>query len=246
MFPLPKWFLSCVVGAVLLGACTVPHMRVDPALADRSAALPVSGRDGWLIEQELAFGGYRSGPVSRGWTKGYDYPFFIRFSGAREKLRFAVRADSGLEAMVHCAGKLREQDLRVFRDYFDVNIGTTDSFAGTVLLDGGLRYDFYVDNLNTQQNLGHRAVEGEATAQGAEAVRLRPVWQLASGQRWPGTEAIGIEMLREGRVIGAVETVSAGRVWIDSDLPGEDRLLIASLASALLLRSGLAEHNDDL
>ena len=53
----------------------------------------------------------------------------------------STAADSGLEAMVHCAGKLREQDLRVFRDYFDVNIGTTDSFAGTVLLDNA-RFEF--------------------------------------------------------------------------------------------------------
>lgn len=220
-------------------------MRVDPGLDGAAAALPVQGRDGWRVDQVLVFGPYRSGPVSRGWTKGYDYPFIIRFSGAREKLRFAVRDDAGNEAMVHCAGKLREQDLRAFREYFDVNLKTTDTFAGTILLNGEQAFEFHVENLNVQQNIGYKPLEGSIRG-GAEPIRLQAVWHTESGQRWLDTQPIGVEFLRNGGAIGAVETVNAGRVWIRDDLAQTDRLLLASMASALLLRSGLAEHNDDL
>lgn len=243
MVPLSRWAVPFLLCALFLAGCSTPQMRVDPLLAAQASALPVSGREGWLVDQILSFGEYRSGPVSRGWTKGYDYPFVIRFTGAREKLRFAVFDHSGNEAMVHCAGKLREQDLRLFRDYFDINIGTTDTFIGTVALNGGRQYDFHFENLNTQQSTGYRPLEGTVQG-GIETIRLRAVWHLASGQRWLDTQPIGVEFLRAGRVIGAVETVNEGRVWISEDLGGEDRLLLASLAAALLLRSDLADHND--
>ena len=243
MVPLTRWVRPGLILTLFLAGCSTPQMRVDPALTAQAPALPVSGRNGWLVEQVLSFGEFTSGPVSRGWTKGYDYPFFIRFTGAREKMRFAVRDRSGNEAMVHCAGKLREQDLRLFREYFDVNIGTTDTFIGTVALNGGRQYDFHVENLNTQQNLGYRPLEGTLRG-GGDPIEVRAVWHLASGQRWLDTQPIGVEFLRAGRVIGAVETVNEGRVWISEDQGGEDRLLLASLAAALLLRSDLSEHND--
>jgi hypothetical protein len=243
MIALPKYLLLPLLPVLALAGCSVPQMRVDPDLRGDAIAWPVQGRNGWLVDQVLAFGPYRSGPVSRGWTKGYDYPFIVRFSGAREKLRFAVRDDAGNEAMVHCAGKLREQDLRAFRDYFDVNIKTTDTFTGTILLNEARSFDFHIENLNVQQNVGYKPLEGAVRGAG-ESIRLRAVWQTASGQRWLDTQPIGVEFLRDGSVIGAVETVNEGRVWIRDDLDGEVRMVLASLASALLLRSGLAEHND--
>lgn len=243
MVPLSRWVLSGLMFTLLLAGCSTPQMRVDPGLAAQTPALPVSGREGWLVEQVLSFGEFRTDPVNRGWTKGYDYPFIIRFTGAREKLRFAVRDGSGREAVVHCAAKLREQDLRLFREYFDVNFGTTDTFIGTIALEGSRQRDFFIENLNTQQNIGYRPLEGAVRGTG-DPIDIRAVWHLASGQRSYDTQPMGIEFLSAGRVVGAVETVNEGRVWISDDLGGEDRLLLASLASALLLRSSLADHND--
>lgn len=233
----------CLAICQVLTACTTPQMRVDPALASSATAYPVQGRGGWLLDQRLHFGEFSAGPVSRGWTKGYDYPFIIRFTGAREKLRFPVNDGMGNEAMVHCIGKLREQDLRIFRDYFDVNINTTDTFACTLEVNDSAAYDFYASNLNVQQNLGYKPMQGSVQG-GAGPVELRSVWQLSSGQRSLDTEPLGVEFLRGGEVIGAVETVNEGRVWVRDDLDQESRLVIGAVAAALLLRSGLAEHND--
>ena len=233
------WSLLCLA----LVGCSLPQMRVDPELSRHSEAHTVSGRDGWRLEQRLSFGAYRAGPVSRGWTKGYDYPFIVRFTGAREKLRFAVDDSSGNTALVHCIGKLREADLRVFSDYFDIGVYTKDTFTGTISLDAG-SVDFFVNDLNVQQSTGYRPLEGTAFT-GSRPISLRAVRQLESGQRWRGTEPIGAEFLRSGEVIGAVETVNEGRVWIRENLEAEDRLILASLASALLLRSGLGDYNDE-
>lgn len=235
--------VTCLATCLVLAACTTPQMRVDPALEASAAAHPVQGRTGWLLNQRLHFGEFSAGPVSRGWTKGYDYPFIIRFTGAREKLRFPVSDGTGNEAMVHCIGKLREQDLRIFRDYFDVNINTTDTFTCALEVNDSATYDFYASNLNVQQNLGYKPMQGSLRG-GAELVELRSVWHLSSGQRSLATEPLGVEFLRGGEVIGAVETVNEGRVWVRDDLDQESRLVVGAVAAALLLRSGLAEHND--
>lgn len=238
-----RLFAKCLAVCLLLPACTTPQMRVDPVLESVAIAYPVQGRSGWLLDQRLRFGEFSAGPVSRGWTKGYDYPFIIRFTGAREKLRFPVSDGTGNEAMVHCIGKLREQDLRIFRDYFDVNINTTDTFTCALEVNDSATYDFYASNLNVQQNLGYKPMQGSLRG-GAEPVDLRSVWHLSSGQRSLTTEPLGVEFLRGGEVIGAVETVNEGRVWVRDDLDQESRLVIGAVAAALLLRSGLAEHND--
>ncbi|MGK2926963.1 MAG: hypothetical protein ACSLE2_15220 [Lysobacterales bacterium] len=236
----------CVISLAIclaLTACTTPQMRVDPALESAATAYPVQGRSSWLLNQQLRFGEFSAGPVSRGWTKGYDYPFIIRFTGAREKLRFPVDDGMGNEVMVHCIGKLHEQDLRFFREFFDVNIKTTDTFACTLEVNDSAAYDFYASNLNVQQNLGYMPMQGSVKG-GTELVELRSVWHLLSGQRALGTEPLGVEFLQGGEVIGAVETVNEGRVWVRDDLDQESRLVIGAVAAALLLRSGLAEHNE--
>lgn len=238
-----RLFAMCLAVCLLLTACTTPRMRVDPALESAAVVYAVQGRGGWLLDQRLRFGEFSVGPVSRGWTKGYDYPFIIRFTGAREKLRFPVSDGLGNEAMAHCIGKLREQDLRIFRDYFDANINATDTFACALRVNDSAVYDFYAANLNVQQSLGYKRMQGSLRG-GPESVELRSVWQLSSGQRSLTTEPLGVEFLRGSEVIGAVETVNEGRVWLRDDLDQESRLVLGVVAAALLLRSGLADHND--
>lgn len=229
------------LGAWLPLACTMPAMQVDPGLAVASAALPVAGRQGWLVRQQLRFGEYHSGPVRRGWTRGYDYPFIVRFTGASEKLEFRTTSTSTRAADAFCIGRLSEQDLALFRRHFAINLRTRDLFTCTVVLDGIGSYDFYAADLNQNRSSGE--VAGALHGPGL-AVSLRPVWRLQDGSRSWDTRPPGLEFLREGRVVGAVETVNDGRVWLDPGLPARERLVLAALASALLLRSDLEGHND--
>jgi hypothetical protein len=199
---------------LVVAGCATPQMRVDSTLEAAGKVYAVHGHQGWLVDQQLRFGRFLAGPVTRGWTKGYGYPFIVRFAEAREKLRFAVPAEGRAEATSHCIGMLREQDLHAFLEYFDVNPNTADTFACSVGVDGG-----------------------------AAPVELRSVWHLASGQCSLGTEPLGYEFLRAGEAIGAGDTVNEGRVWLRGNLAPEERLVIATAASALLLRKGLAQHN---
>lgn len=219
-------------------------MRLPEALQDNAELYTVDGRDGWRINQLITFGEFRAGPVTRGWTRGYDYPFLVRFSGASEKLQFPLVDQHGGQAQVFCFGKLRETDLRAFKDYFDVSLHATDTFTCSVSSASGDTYDFYVSNMNVQQNLDYKTMQGSLRGGGTE-YQLRSVWRLDNGQRSLDTQPLGVEFIRDGQAIAAVETVNEGRVWLRNGLDKSSRLAIAASASALLLRSGLAEHNDN-
>ena len=232
--------MLCVVS--LLAGCTVPNMQVDPNLSASTQAMPVSGRQGWLVNQQLAFGGFSSGPVKRSWTTGYNIPFIVRFSGAKEKLGFPVSNPAGESAEFFCLGKLREYDLPVFNKAFEVKLKTTDVFTCGIAL-GEQSYEFYSENLN--QNPRFSEITGQLQTP-AGVITIHPVGSLQGGQSSWSTTALGYELKQDGRTVAAVETLNEGRVWISPELPADEQLLVAGVASALLLRSSLAEHNDDL
>ncbi len=235
------FYISCLA-VLLLSGCTVPYMRVDPQLSAQAPALSVQGRQGWLINQELSFGDYSSSPVKRSWTKGYNIPFIVRFSGAKEKLGFSMQNSAGDKAELFCLGKLREIDLPVLNKAFEVNLKTTDAFT-CAISSADQSFEFYSENLN--QNPRFNAPTGQLKGPGVE-LSIRPVGSLEGGQSSWSTTALGYELLADGQVLAAVETLNDGRVWIGPELSVHQQLLAASVAAALLLRSSLAEHNDDL
>jgi hypothetical protein len=235
-------FTLLITSGLFIQACTVPYMQVDPALSARAPAMPVAGRQGWLVNQQLSFGEFSSGPVKRSWTTGYNIPFIVRFSGAKEKLGFSFRNAQGGQAELFCVGKLREIDLPVLNKAFEVNLKTTDVFTCAIAL-GDESFEFYSENLNQNPRLGE--ITGQLQGPGLD-IALRPVGKLEGGQSSWSTTALGYELQQEGETLAAVETLNNGRVWINPGLPDSQQLIVAGVASALLLRSSLAEHNDDL
>ena len=59
-----KILIAAIYATLLLGACTT--MQVEPALLSNADIMEVKGRQGWLINQKLQFGEYKSGKVKRG------------------------------------------------------------------------------------------------------------------------------------------------------------------------------------
>lgn len=224
---------------------TVPRMQVDERLRSGTSVYEVEGRQGWLIKQKIRFGPFYTNEVKRSWTKGYDYPFVVRFTGAREKLAFTIHGRAELSAQVHVAGKLKERDLTAFGKYFDINVYTQDVMAGSVAVQTGQpepeHYDFFVTNLNRNPTQGE--VGGHVRGPGLDAT-LRPVTHLDTGQRMLDVRYPGFEFLADNQAVAAVQTLNDGRVWLHDALPDRQQLIFAAVAASLLLRSDLEDHND--
>ena len=198
-------------------------MMIDRHLAD-VAAMPVEGRQGWQVKQVIRFGKFEIGPVKRGWTKGYDYPFIIRFTSAKEKLEFETRDGEGRLVRSFCAGKLSEQDFHKFYKYFDINLRSKDLFSCSIAVEGREQADFYVHDLNQNRTSG--TVKGMIKDAGHE-FEIRPVWHLDSGKKSWDIRPLGMEFVSDGQVVGAVESIDNGRVWLHPDLNSERQLTLA-------------------
>lgn len=219
-----------------LASCSTPQMAVDNELQS-STAMSVKGRQGWMLNQHLSFGEFTTGKVKRGWLKSYDIPFIVRFSGAKEKLSYDLTDSGGNTAEVFCMGKLREQDLPLFNQLFEVNLNWQDAFSGTISLNEGRQhYDFLVTDLN--QNNWFRPAEGFIRYRDG-LIEIQPVDKLSNGKRALGMEALGFQFVYKGEVVGAVETLNNGRVWLKDGLAPDLRLILGSVSAALLLRSEL-------
>lgn len=235
-----KKLIAVLILAGFIFGCSAPHMKVDSDLQKNAGRYEVKGRNGWLVNQKLSFGEYHSSKVNRSWTKGYDFPFIIRFSGAKEKLHFSMQDSHGNTAEIFCLGKLREQDLLLFHKYFDINIKAKDAFTGSVALSQSNSYDFYVANLN--QNNWFKEAKGHVFGNNLN-IEIRPVKHLNNDKKMLDMHVPGFEFFQDGKIVGAVETLNKGEVWLANYLTKEERLVLAGVASALLLRSELAEHN---
>ncbi|MCW5920751.1 MAG: hypothetical protein KIS77_00260 [Saprospiraceae bacterium] len=220
-------------------ACRTPEIALDPALS--AEAMPVKGRNGLQIGQVIRYGEYTTDKVRRGWTKGYDIPFFLRFQAAKEKLSFTQYGPSKTQAEVACVSRFKSTEIPLVRDFFGIPLEYKNYFAGSVVMRKGRNsWDFIVHNPNGDF-LRQRASAGFAES-GSQRIEIEAVRGLQGQPDWLKELAVyGHEFRMDGKVVGAVSTVNRGTVWIDQRLEAETRTVIAAIATGLLLRTDVEE-----
>lgn len=219
-----------------IAACTTPHMMVDRELKSNTPAWNVKGKQGWIINQKLSFGPYATGKVSRGWTRSYDIPFFVRFRGSKEKFHFEQKGPEG-SLIVHTVQSLKAKEIDFLKGYFSIPLDFQDAFSGTIGTekDPG-KWTFVVNNPNDQY-FGETS-EGYLS-NGNELYKIHEVRQNSKKRDTKWGLIFGYEVFRNGKVIAGIETINNGRVWIDKNLNEEETQVMAAFAAALLLRSEL-------
>lgn len=216
-------------------ACRTAEISVDPGL--NATALPVKGRNGLQIGQVIRYGEYTTDKVRRGWTKGYDVPFFIRFQGAQEKLSFTQFGPHHTHAEVSCISKFKNTEVMLVRDFFGIPIDYQNFFAGNITLqDGKTNWTFIVHNPNGDF-LRRKASAGFAQ-NGTQRIEVEAIRGLDGQPEWMKELTVfGHEFSIGGKVVGAVSTINRGKVWISDSLDAETRTVIAAMATGLLLRT---------
>lgn len=224
---------------LFLPGCKAPQIYVTPELKENSLMLPVKGRQGFQIGQKLSFGEFTTSKIKRGWTRAYDIPFIVRFQGVKEKFTFQQFGKKGQVADVFCAGKFRSVEMTGLKDYFNIVLNEKNHFAGSIIFNGGNEmWDFLLYNPD-----GRPMDKAKAgfLRKGNEVFEIHGIRRLANGKSNWSVDFWGFEFLYKGEAIATVETINNGNVWLKKDLSDNQRLLLASMASALLLRSNLEE-----
>lgn len=229
-------------------SCTTPQMLVDNQLQHQSVHMPVNGRHGWMMNQELEFGSYRTGKVSRGWTKSYQMDLMvIGFQGTREKYSFTIK-DEKNELYTLCANQVKGVDIPIdrlvnpytSRDLFSFTIQTKDLFTASIIDNSALNtWNLLIANRDDFRKNGNYV--GLITSYTSEPIMILPVRKLQD-QKSVGMDIVGFEFKEGDKIIGAVETINSGKVWIDNSLDENRKLLLAAASTALLLQNDLYFH----
>ena len=203
-------------------------MPVDPTLASRAEPLAVTGNNPRLWNRPLAFGPFRTEQVSEGGQWRWAAPLLGGEAGIAWQNYRLVLNDGSQRIQTACRTR------RVFLERDDWSVDP--SLGRLPVLQCALRPEdggepWVVTLRRTPTNKFAGTLQSEP---GGETIQLESKHR-AEGAIVDSADPVGYTMTRDGTVLGAVETINRGRVWIDPSLAGSDRLRAAGVAAALLL-----------
>lgn len=221
--------LSTLAVVVLLltasSACAPVRMALPDGLPT-SEPMSVQGRQGWRINQRIRFGPYATERIDRSWTRGRDLQI-LAYDGSRRNQSYGFLLREGGEPAweVACTTRLRRDALAF------------DDWAIALREDGRLLceiQDLEGDGRPLRLTLiseGERPLRGTLEGDHLQ-VEVRGTNRLAKGL--PLGETSGYHLRSGDRVLGAVQVINAGTVWLSPHLTPPERGALAALAAALL------------
>jgi hypothetical protein len=215
---------------MLLAACSTSgplHIVVDPSLAD-GEIYEVSGKSNRHWGQPLTFGDFATKKTRVGETWMWSTGFFDVGAGVRQQpYRFLFLDEAGGEWQVECRAKtpiLRHAD-----DHGSWEVPLGETRLGCALRDPaglvhplalhGTGLDFAGTSGFGEDGIEIRSLHGIPDRDGRE-------------HRFPGV--LGYELRQGDRVLGSVDLLGKGRVYLAHDLSAELRAPVAATATVLM------------
>jgi len=204
------------------------HVVVDPSLA-RGDAYEVSGFTSRHWGEPLRFGGFTTRKTSAGATWTWSAAAFDFGGGVRtQPYRFVFVGEQGEEWQVECRAKTP-----ILRHTYEN--GSVELPVGETRLSCALRDPSSAVHTLT---LAGDAVDFRGVAAvGDPPLEIRPLHDVpdsaGDAHRIPGV--LGYELRQGDRVLGSVDLLGRGRVYLASGLPSELRTATAMTAAVLLL-----------
>jgi hypothetical protein len=77
---------TLLIALIALSSCTAAKLAVPTAFSSQATKLHVTGLNGWMINQKLGFGPYKTSAIKRGWD----------FSSSVQYTKFGLRPEETL------------------------------------------------------------------------------------------------------------------------------------------------------
>ncbi len=221
-----KFFYLFIV-LIMLFACTIPRIKVSKFLLTDTSVFKAKGKQGWQINQVITFGGYYTSKVKRGGTTTTSR------KKAKQKLSFQQYTPDNKSSKVNTISKYH-------------------TYEGTIIPINNPEniWKFIINNpeLSLSKDVDCGMIENE----NSNKILIRLVREF-EGHKLPGyfksfnleKYYYGYEFIQNEMVIGTVSTISNGRVWIKNHLTPDQKLVLSSVFTALLLRHSIKEILED-
>jgi hypothetical protein len=229
-WPAPGLVLVAITALIAPG-CQAARMPLPEGLAT-AERLPVSGRQGLRPGTRLRFGSFEAHPVTRSWTRGRERGA-IPTATERERTqtyRFTLREDGAERWFVACRASLRS----VRFDVGPILVNPSDESALYCNLqaagDERIAWELELEERHGRPLAGTLALA---------PTRLNIVGTARVESALPMGLTTGYEIRVGDDVLGAVEVINGGAIWLRHDLDPGRRQLLAATAAALLLLEDL-------
>ena len=223
--------LATLGAALVLAACSAsppPQLIVDEALADGDV-YEVTGLSSRRWGQPLRFGSFATRETRVGESWSWSAGLFDTTAGVRtEPYRFVLVGERGAEWHVEC--RARTPMMR----HLDGDGGSTEVDLGPTRLGCALRGDG--DAVSSLSLVGTGLEFTGGARFGDEELAIRGLHQVADREGRPRRipAVLGYEIRAGERVVGSVDTLGDGRVYLAPGLTPEQRDRIAATAAVLL------------
>lgn len=129
-------------------SCKTPSIMVSDNLKTQTTILEANGRQGWQFNQTITFGDYSTSKIQRGWTKGGEWNFFLRFKKAEQKLSFTQYAPNNESADVFAISKFKSNELEFLKGFLSYSFNYQNTYAGLITPNKNLnnQWEFIIHN----------------------------------------------------------------------------------------------------
>ncbi|MER2998708.1 hypothetical protein [Pontibacter populi] len=224
--------LVSLAGTLVFSSCSVPPMALQSDFKQQSEELPVEGRKVFKPNGSFTIGNYTVANVNLGWVNMGGFSIFSYNNvKASQKYQFSLQNGQGNEWYVFGASKLQHKSLKD-------NTGITIEVAPNM--------EYYASHFTSPESgqwhlltvdprhyLERKKFEGELS-NGNTTYKIEPVYKF-EGKSLPLSEIIGYEFRDGETIVGAVQVVNNGNVWLKPQLAPDTRMVLASAMASLLL-----------
>ncbi len=236
-----KKFMLFLCILTIYSACTIPNMLVSEDLKSETSVLDVKGKQGWGFNQDIKFGDYTTSKIKRGWVKGSETNFFIRFQKAEQKMSFVQNTPDNISADVLAVSNFKNNEIDLLRGFLTYSVNFESSFVGTVIPSDNSKsaWEFIIHNPDGSRP--KNADCGVARDKSGRELLIRAVKKVEGQGNWSQINNYGFEFLEKGKSIGAISNINRGKVWIKNDIAPDLKLVVSSIATSLLVRANLSD-----
>ena len=233
----PLTMTTLFVAALLVG-CTAARMELPANMPASASEMPVEGRKAFKFNEPFSFGSYDIFDVQYGWKVTTAWGMFgFDSSQARQTFEFRMRSKDQ-EMIANCATGVNRQSIQSSNflntgGTMNFELHSSQVFAGGKILPIKKKIWILVMNQDTQSIVMDGILTNKSLGISVEGT------QKLSGTSMPLLDPTGYYFRKAGKLIGSVEVINNGAVWIDSHQSKTVQTALAGASGALLLYQDL-------
>jgi len=226
--------IAGLLSFLALSSCNTPKHQINRHSDAEMDVYPVEGRNGWRWKRKVTAGEFTAEQFKGGWVGSYEFPFFLRFRGSKEKFSFVQFDGQRNQAVVMAVDRFKTIEVPLVRNYFNIPIQYEQIFAGSVYLPARKQaYDFWLNYPDANTRITRTEGFIQMPAGKVEITGLQQLEGMTF--KLPGN--LGYNFLFNGEVVATVDAMSKGMIYLKKDLDAETRLILVAVANGLMQRT---------